>query len=477
MNIILKGFDDGSGKPIVESALKGMKIGTCISILNDKKQWPEIDTKEHIWMSAKLLRAGQYPDVDWSKITPLDEEVIQNMRNTESVFLTMVERYAKYADMPYAERLRQYTEHLRYWNHILETKDIGLLLMNTAPHQCYDLVMYDLCKKKNIPVLYLERLVHFGTCTLEDDWERAGEEIRERYEVLEKEHAGDLPVTLSDSFERFYKMYSEVDRGPWYMGPRSKHLEHKTFVQKWGAIAVRILVHKPRYFFRSVLNPLFWKRKWHQHYTTLLYDRFTQDPPTTEPFIYVPLHMQPEATTCPLGGVFTDQQLMVQMLAHAIPAGVHLVIKEHPAQGEMCRSAAFYEALKAIPSVILVPRHYDTFRLTKDAIAVATVTGTAMLEGLFREKPAIMFGHQYFQYAPGVFRVHTREDCAGAVRMILEKKKTHTAREMKLFVKAIQDCSCPYAGSPEDPHISLTKDEKAVLMGEAIAARLKKIWP
>lgn len=475
MNIILKGFDDSKGKPIVERALQGMKIGMCISILNDKKQWPEIDAEEHIWMSAKDLRAGQYPGLDWSTITPLDEELIQSMRNTEAVFLTMVERYAKYADMPYAERLRQYMEHLRYWNHVLDTKKIGLLLMNTAPHQCYDLVIYDLCKKKKIPVLYIERLVHFGTCTVEEDWERAGEEIRERYETLRKEITDDQPIPLSDSFERFFKMYSEVDRGPWYMGPRSKHLEHRSFLAKWWAIAVRILIHKPRYFFRSVLNPFFWKRKWHQHATTLLYDRYTEDPPTTEPFIYVPLHMQPEATTCPLGGVFTDQELMVQMLAHALPPGIRIVIKEHPAQGEMCRSAAFYASLKAIPSVILVPRHYDTFRLTRDALAVATVTGTAMLEGLFREKPAIMFGHQYFQYAPGIFRVRTQEDCMQAVHAVLGKQKTHTVRDMRMFLKAVQDSSCPYAGAPADPHVSLTLDEKAVLMGEAIAERLKAL--
>lgn len=476
MNIILKGFDDGSGKPIVERALSGISIRTCISILNDKKQWPEIHAKEHIWMSAKLLRAGLYPDVDWSQVTPLDEEVMQSMRNTECVFLSMVERYAKYAEMPYRERLRQYLEHLRYWNHILETRKIDVLLMNTVPHQCYDIVIYDLCKKKNIPVHYIERMVHFGVCTIESDWEKAGEEISAHYQELRVGYADGRDVPLSPSLENYFKTYSEIDRGPWYMKGHKLIPERKSFLQNWVGIAAHILIHKPRYFFRSVFSPAFWKRKLDQHRTIRLYDRSTKLPDLTKPYIYVPLHLQPEASTNPLGGVFTDQALVVQMLAGSLPPGIRIYVKEHPWQSEVCRSAAFYESLKAIPSVTLVPRHFDTFQLTHHALAIASVTGTAMLEGLFRCKPAIMFGHLYFQYAPGVFPVQNQEECAAAIQTILEKRTVHTLRDMRVFLKAIEESACPYAGAPEDPHVPLSRIQKAELMGEAIAERLGNVY-
>jgi hypothetical protein len=42
--------------------------------------------------------------------------------------------------------------------------------------------------------------------------------------------------------------------------------------------------------------------------------------PTAEtPYVYLPLHLQPEATTSPMGGVFTDQYLALETLVRALP--------------------------------------------------------------------------------------------------------------------------------------------------------------
>ncbi len=477
MNIILKGFDDSCGKIIIETAFRGLRIGTCISILNDKKQWPDLDAEEHIWRAAAPLRDGHYPDVDWKDITPMDEELVESMRHCEAVFLTMVERYARYRDIPFEERLRQYREHLRYWNHVLVTKKIGLVLMNTLPHQCYDLVLYDLCKLKGIPVLYVARFYLVDAFSVEEDWQEVGKAVHAHLlQLQEQDTDKKKPVALSAQFEDFYQSFTKVDADPWYMFRRGKHLEHRSFLHKWAGIAVQIAIRKPAYFLRSVCSPLFWRRKWRQHRTATTYDRFTEIPDLSQPYIYVPLHMQPEATTCPMGGVYTDQELMVQVLAAHLPVGVRLYVKEHPAQGEMCRSTAFYEALHAIPSVTLVPRHFSTFALRDHALAIASVTGAACFEGLFHEKPALVFGHQFFQYAPGVFRIRSSEDCAQAFRVIMEKKRVHTVRDMRIFLKAIEETTKPYAGAPPCPHMPLTKDEKAIGMGKVIAKHLKPFF-
>jgi len=474
MNIILKGFDDSCGKTIIENAFRGMTIGTCISILNDKRQWPNLQATEHIWMDAHPLREGRYPDVRWQDITPLDEELIASMRHCEAVFLTMVERYARYLDMPYTERLRQYMEHLRYWNHVLETKHIGFVLMNTVPHQCYDLVLYDLCKVKKIPVLYLARFFLVDAFSVEEDWKEVGHGVHERFQELQKEYSDpNRPVTLSPLFEESYTRATQVEGDPYYMFRRGKHLERRGFLRKWARIALRIGIYKPAYLLRSVCSPAFWRRKWQQHTTALTYDRLTKMPDLAKPYIYVPLHMQPEATTCPMGGIFADQELMLQLLAAHLPEGIRLYVKEHPAQGEMCRSAQFYRTLHSIPSVTLVPRHFNTFALTKSALAVASVTGSACFEGLFREKPALVFGHTFFQYSPGVFRIRNAEDCECALRTIAERKNIHTLRDMRLFLKAIEETTRPFAGAPASPHMPLTKEQKAAGMGEMIHERIR----
>lgn len=79
------------------------------------------------------------------------------------------------------------------------------------------------------------------------------------------------------------------------------------------------------------------------------YAQLARRPKEGEKFIYVPLHMQPELTTCPLGGQFADQLLMVRMLSAHLPKGYRLYVKEHPDQlrhtltHPSARSAEFYD--------------------------------------------------------------------------------------------------------------------------------------
>ncbi|MFH0770608.1 MAG: hypothetical protein V1926_04485 [Candidatus Peregrinibacteria bacterium] len=470
MNIVLKAFDDPYGKIIIENALRSRKIGTCISILNDKTQWPDLDAEEHLWLDAHTQREGRYPDTHWDEMMSVDEDLIEAMRPAEAVFLKMVERYAVYRELSYEERMQQYRMHLRFWNHMLRAKKIDLVLMNTVPHQCYDWVLYHLCKHLNIPVFYLARFAIMDAFSVESDWETVGKTIGERFaELKAADDVTHAPAHLSPYFESIFASFTKTDEDPWYMFRRGKNLERKSFVRKWAGVAVRIAVQKPAYFFNAVTSPSFWKRKWRQHRTAKMYDCFAQTPDLSLPYIYVPLHMQPEATTCPMGGAYADQELLVQVLASSLPDGVRLFVKEHPAQGELCRSKAFYEALHAIPSVTLVPRHYSTFALRDHALAVASVTGIACFEGLFREKPALMFGHQFFQYAPGIFRIRSAEECRQAVQVIMEKKKVHTQNDMRLFLKAIEETTKPYAGAHQNPLIPITGQEKAVEMGRVIA--------
>ncbi|MDP7477526.1 MAG: hypothetical protein QF442_03700, partial [Candidatus Peribacteraceae bacterium] len=88
------------------------------------------------------------------------------------------------------------------------------------------------------------------------------------------------------------------------------------------------------------------------------------------------------------------------MLAACIPEGVQIYVKEHPNQGELLRDVEFYETLNATASVTLVPRSTNTFDLSENAVAIATATGNAGLEGLFKGRPVLLFGHRYYQYAP-----------------------------------------------------------------------------
>ena len=473
MNIILKSFDGKFCKEIVEEAFKGLKINTCISIANHKGQWPDLDAKEHEWIPAAPLRDGKYSDIDWDKITPLDRELIEKMRHAEATVLTMLEHYARYRDIPYNERKRQYFEHFRFLNHLLETKKINLVLSNHVPHQCYDYVLYSLCKIKRIPFLFLERFGIIDAFLIENDYEEVGKAIKDGLSELTVKYSDpNKELELSEKFEEFFQKYSTENEDPWYMFQREKHLENVSFMRKWCGTAFKLLFKKPQYLLSSIISLRFWSRKLGQHNASKIYDQRAETPDLNRTYIYVPLHMQPEATTCPMAGAFTDQELLVQLLAANTPKDIMIYVKEHPAQGEMCRNEEFYESMREIPGVKLIHRHFNTFQLTEKALAIATATGTTGLEGMFRGKPVIMFGHRFFQYAPGVHMVRTNKECEDAIRKILEGKELPTPRDMRLFLKAIENCAKPYAGGPTGSYEKYTKEEKAVIMGKEIGKSL-----
>ncbi len=472
MNIILKSFDGPENHIAIEHALKDMDLGTVISLLWAKQETPTLRAKEHLVWDARKFRWADYSDVDWTDITPLDEEIIEGMRECEGRYMAMITRNSLY-EIPYSVRKKTYYENLRYWNHILETKQIDLMLLNHAPHQCYDLVIYHLCKLKKIPTIIVLRIDCLGVQVLIESYEDCATQVRDIYHRLRKnQRDASAPVELPPRMEKYYEGQTMRDEAPWSMYPRPSYLMEKNFVKKWSGIAARMLKRKPLTFLRYVLSPRFWKRKIREHRTIRFYDDHAKAPDFSVPYVYVPLHMQPEATTSPLGGAFVDQELMVQLLARHLPPGIRLYVKEHPHQRELWRSIAFYESLLALPSVTLVPRMTSTVQLAEHAEAIATVTGTAGFEALFRERPVFLFGHIYYQYAEGVYRIRSADDCRKATEEVFAQKKRPTLRDIRLYLKAIGECSSIYDCAPLLPGESITVAEQNAVWGDFMAREI-----
>lgn len=472
MNILLKSFDGPYCKQIIEHAFQGRHIDTCFSILNNTEQKADLDAKKHIWIPATPLRSGEYNNVDWNEIKPLDAALIEKMGHCESVFLMMLERYAKHADIPYTERKRQYMQHLRYWNHFLDEEHIDLFLSNHVPHQCYDYVIYCLCKIKTITTLYLERCFVVDGFFVVEDLEKSSEELPQMIESVRTKYSNpEKTIPLSETFENSIQLILK-ERDAMGKGMRGENLLKKSFFLKWWSISLHMLINNPCLFFISICSPKFWERKWLQHNIYWLYNENSKIPDLSKPYIYFPLHFQPEATTCPMAGAFTNQELIIEMLAKYLPEDINIYVKEHPAQEEICRSKYFYETLLNIPSVTFVPRDFNSFQLIKHSLAVVTGTGTAGFEALFHEKPVLMFGHRFFQYAPGVFRIRTNQDCKRAIQSVLAGNSTPTMRGMRLFIKAVERCTKPFPGGPVSPRPLYTKEEKAIIMGKEIGKKL-----
>ena len=109
------------------------------------------------------------------------------------------------------------------------------------------------------------------------------------------------------------------------------------------------------------------------------------------PFVYYPLHVDPEASTMVLAPMHTDQLAVVEALSKSRPMTMELVVKEHePMLG--LRPPGFYERLARFPGVVLASPFEDSLTLVKNASLTAVITGTAAWEAILLKRPALVIG-------------------------------------------------------------------------------------
>ncbi len=116
-----------------------------------------------------------------------------------------------------------------------------------------------------------------------------------------------------------------------------------------------------------------------------------------EPFVFCPLHYQPEATLLGASPAWLDQLALVRLLSASLPAGHRLVVKDHPVIGGT-RPPAFYRSVKQLPNVVLLDERVSGRWVAKaqNCALVATIGGTVGLEAMLSGRPVLVFGRVYY---------------------------------------------------------------------------------
>lgn len=109
------------------------------------------------------------------------------------------------------------------------------------------------------------------------------------------------------------------------------------------------------------------------------------------PYIFFPLHFEPEVMVQVFGRRYQNQIEVIRNLALSAPAGMKIVVKEHPRSLGM-RPISYYRKLLAIPNVILVHPFSSAISIIKHASMVSVISGSVGFEALAAEKPVLIFG-------------------------------------------------------------------------------------
>ena len=276
--------------------------------------------------------------------------------------------------------------YVHFFIDLLKSNDINYVFFSTIPHHA-DYILYLVAKELNIKtVAFLQ-----------------SQEPGKAFMVSE---IGDLGA-LSDNAEpvRPIPLQRNERKSYWYM----QHIpRQRPYTKIISALLFRM---DPDLFFHR-LSTLRKARQFKRDYK-----RLTAAQLPTNPFVYFPLHLQPEFTTMSLGGKFVDQMLAIEHLRALLPDDWAIVVKEHPHQTTYARGALFFARLAKISNLCYVGKTFDTYDLIEKSQFCATVTGTAGFEALTFGKRVLVFGQAIYKNFPGVTQYRdglTHEDVMSA---------------------------------------------------------------
>ncbi len=451
---IIRGFEDHFLQTFIPKLIEQYQLDKVYWITHFLQNIPtELKDKIEIVDVAYL---NFFKDVDMNDFAPLEESLIDAMKNTESQVMAMNARLNHY-HIFYEMNRKRYLRTLRYWNHLLGTTDVQLVLFDILPHSPFDYPLYELCQIHQKPFLFFDNFAP-GFTALWKKWDGQPlglkEKIRELYQKAEENGGIEIDVKLlSKRSQRIWKKQMGINDDeavPFYMRKefvQRMKKEYREMQQKRrkaklkknlknlpSYLSWRGLFDFVNYFGKKLLVNQIKKR----HLKSRLRHLSQDEIPDQQKFIYIALHLQPEVSTGPRAGAYVDQHLMVEMLSALVPDDVLLLVKENPKQTALYRDADYYDDLVRLRNVRLMSKGVNTYDLINNALAVVTATGTAGWEALFRETPAIIFGHPFYGLCKGVYQVKSKEDCEKALNRILAGQSKPRLADTFLFLQALE---------------------------------------
>lgn len=498
MNVVVLKFSLPYNKPFLVNLVKKLGIKNLYFIGSESG----CPAKEELAALGCNLVQFDEPDlfnalfrgVDWNTMPSLDRPLLESMSPWESEIMRLLERdyqvvneddrgwfdedyhntkllmraqnyssFISHVEYSGEEKRRKYYRYVRFWNHFLNENKIDFTISAFYPHFPYEYILYRMCKLRGVRTLLTSHTPITGKWILYEDLEKHTEDLKGLPRISDNEE--ELFNSLSKKAQDVIKRVVHGEK-PYYMvdGYMDKLLAstpvHKLVHQNEQARKLRPKPGTPRKrksIFNKVdlaliLDKIHFKlrHKSRKHIGALLRDFYETkcdpNPDMTKNFVYLALHYQPEASNSPVGGYFANQILMAEMIAHNLPEGWFLYLKEHPAQQYINRNIDFYNDLSKNPRIKLISKSFDSFKLAQNCRAVSTIAGTVAWESLFTGKPVLLFGASPIMYAPGVFIIKTNEDMRNAFKAIMAGAKPERIDVLN-YVKRLDDRS---SNTPND---------------------------
>jgi Capsule polysaccharide biosynthesis protein len=169
----------------------------------------------------------------------------------------------------------------------------------------------------------------------------------------------------------------------------------------------------------------------------LRYGEYFENVVEGEKFFFFPFHVEPELALLLYAPFHTHQSSVMQNVAQSLPWDTCLYVKEHP-QAIGTKDMGFYNRVRNTANVRMIYPHISSRALIAGSNGVVTITGTAGMEAMLMNKPAITLGDVFYTFVPKlVQRAKSIEELPSLIRQL--DKFVPDEAILESFVTAILD--------------------------------------
>ncbi|RAR56800.1 hypothetical protein BCL93_1192 [Onishia taeanensis] len=395
------------------------------------------------------------------KPSALDEDMLKEIAWYEINALKMMDRLDPLGNsFGFQERRYFFQDLVGSWLSYIEASGLDLVISPSIPHRVFDYALYVACRVKNIKFLMFQMLPFGSNSIIIDNIDYIGDKYN--FNIgggVDREECSSAVLNKISAVRADYD-----DAIPSYMIEHDKN--SRISVKKCMDLTLKPLANivlsmlglkKPNtYWVEPGKMPCLSEYSYFSYYVTALkraarvrgfkekYSRLVSfDLP--EKFILVALHYQPEETSCPTGGSYSDQISLVKVLDETLPPDVKIVVKEHKSQfythqeSSSGRDDSFYDRIRSVSDrIFFASVDKSPFDLIDKAAATVTISGTIGWESAVRGTPALVFGRAWYEFMPRVYKVKNKSDIVMVWPSILEDKGKNLDREILAYHAKIQ---------------------------------------
>jgi len=422
------------------SDLHDCEISAVIDVDHQKKDFFETQklTKfQNSWYYREHVDVNPDRKPDMEYLISFEKKTgisLWNLAYSERAFY----KFNDYYQFKYNEILSILEQECKLFEQVIDEVNPDFLIIGTTDSH-HNTLLSDLCKARKIPVLMLGGSRFGGKDTISAEADTIDGNIKPSYDDPIGEEK-----TLEELREYLYKFDStkainKFMKGAYY-SPFAKAKKFFKLVFIFGRKTYQNhFLHCGMTTFNilKTLPILVLKRRNARNFVNKNFKRNLDD---ELPFVYYPLHSEPERVLLIAAPFYTNQIEIITNIAKSIPVGYKLFVKDHPLMAvKGGRDSTFYKEIMKLPNVQLIHPSVNKEEIMKKTSLVITISGTGGLEAVFYGKPTIIFCNTLFSSLPSVYKLKNFEELPFAIRTSLNRKVN--PNDLQHFIEFINNNS------------------------------------